>query len=383
MRRTLFIVNEPVLPVRGGGTARLAGIASALGVACELVTAEPVRIGGGPLDDIDLPYARTAFTAERPPRWRGVVGLRPFLGARSVGVAPLDALPPGTVPPGTVVLASHSYLVPYLGPLPGSLVVDFPNLEVDRHRWALNGYPLRPVLAAVEWAKARWWEPAVARQADVALAVTDSDADLLRSWAPGTRVLVVPNAATPAPTRLSPEVGPAVIATNATYAPNEHAIRWLVSEVWPLVRADRPDARLVVAGLGTRELLHRLGASDTYGIVAAGFVDDLGVLYNDAAVVLAPVAHGAGTQLKVIEALAHRRVVVATPYSARSAPAGSSTAVVVADGPVAFASATADLLGSPVRRRQLERDIGPSPVPTWSEAVVPLLDALRDLGAVP
>ncbi|MCA1842480.1 MAG: glycosyltransferase [Actinobacteria bacterium] len=104
--------------------------------------------------------------------------------------------------------------------------------------------------------------------------------------------------------------------------------------------------------------------------------------YREASVVLAPVRAGGGAQVKVTEALARGRVVVASPFSAAAAPCGADAGLVVADGPEGFARRVLDLWAQPARRWAMERAlVERRPVPTWDEAVAPLAEAL--LGAVP
>src|SRR5205085_5990423 len=103
------------------------------------------------------------------------------------------------------------------------------------------------------------------------------------------------------------------VVASAGYGPNVEGLRWLVADVWPLVTAALPSARLEIAGLGTDSLRDELSSD---GVRVVGTVDDVGAFYDGCAVVAAPVRRGGGSQLKVVEALGRGRVVVATSHSA-------------------------------------------------------------------
>jgi hypothetical protein len=91
--------------------------------------------------------------------------------------------------------------------------------------------------------------------------------------------------------------------------------------------------------------------------------------------VVVPVRTGGGAQVKMAEALARGRVVVATAFSARSAPYRADGAVVVADDPATMSAWIADLWRDVERRWARERALhARSPVPTWDEAAAPLVE---------
>ncbi len=96
--------------------------------------------------------------------------------------------------------------------------------------------------------------------------------------------------------------------------PNIVAFRFLVEEIFPLI----PDAELtVVAGpdawLHWRNHTGTLAPPPHPNIQIHQFVADVRPLYHDANVVVVPTLESAGTNVKVLEALAMERVVVSTP----------------------------------------------------------------------
>ncbi|MBL8991015.1 MAG: glycosyltransferase family 4 protein, partial [Phycisphaerae bacterium] len=103
-----------------------------------------------------------------------------------------------------------------------------------------------------------------------------------------------------------------VVLTVGTWSwpPNADGLRWFLERCWPDLRRARPDIRLRVAGAPPSGRLGRLCASAP-NVEMVGFVDDLRAEYAAAAVCVAPIRFGAGTKIKLLEALAHGRATVA------------------------------------------------------------------------
>jgi glycosyltransferase involved in cell wall biosynthesis len=84
-----------------------------------------------------------------------------------------------------------------------------------------------------------------------------------------------------------------------------------------------------------------------------GFVEDLRPLYASAAVVVVPLEVSAGTNIKVLEAMACGKPVVSTPVGCQGLDLRDGVdAVVRAEWPD-FADATGDLLGDEGKRRSI------------------------------
>jgi sugar transferase (PEP-CTERM/EpsH1 system associated) len=89
---------------------------------------------------------------------------------------------------------------------------------------------------------------------------------------------------------------------NMDYAPNVDAVLYFVSDVFPLIKKQFPDVKFIIAGQRPIDKVKEL--DNGKDILVTGFIPDLTVMYNDASVVVAPLRFGAGTQNKVLEAMA-------------------------------------------------------------------------------
>ena len=136
--------------------------------------------------------------------------------------------------------------------------------------------------------------------------------------------------------------------------PNEDAITTFVAEGFPRIRAERPDARLAVAGRNAPESVRALG--DRPGVEFVGEIEDLGRAVRDASVVVAPLRIGGGTRLKVLESMAWGAPVVTTTAGFEGVDARPDADVAVAGDWQGFADRTVELLDSPGRRARLSRN---------------------------
>ena len=137
---------------------------------------------------------------------------------------------------------------------------------------------------------------------------------------------------------------------NYAHRPNWHALLWLLSQVWPRIRAQVPEAQLEAVGPGLdaakRERVERAGGS------APGRVADLAAAYRGAAVFLNPIRSGGGMRGKVLEAFACGCAVVSTAMGMEGVEARSGEHCLVADTREEFASAVVRYLREPALRRE-------------------------------
>ena len=131
------------------------------------------------------------------------------------------------------------------------------------------------------------------------------------------------------------------------YGPNRDGIDRFLSKCWPQVHAALPEATLLLVGAASPR--QRRDWSKHPGVSAPGYVDDLTEVYERSAAVIAPVYYGGGTNIKVLEAIAHRRPCITTPFcheGLRDTFDGVSD-LYVASTNEGFATACVDLLRAP------------------------------------
>jgi sugar transferase (PEP-CTERM/EpsH1 system associated) len=136
---------------------------------------------------------------------------------------------------------------------------------------------------------------------------------------------------------------------NMDYAPNVDAVVYFVQSIFPLITAKYPKVRFVIAGQRPVPKVAEL-ANDS--VVVTGFVKDLAAIYNAASVVVAPLRFGAGTQNKVLEAMAMGVPVVCSNIGFAGLGISSGDGALMHTDPVSFADAVNELLASEELRKK-------------------------------
>jgi sugar transferase (PEP-CTERM/EpsH1 system associated) len=88
---------------------------------------------------------------------------------------------------------------------------------------------------------------------------------------------------------------------NMDYAPNVDAVIYFLQEIFPAIKRECPHTRFMIAGQRPVAKVRELASAD---VVVTGFVPELSEVYAQASLVVAPLRFGAGTQNKVLEAMA-------------------------------------------------------------------------------
>jgi glycosyltransferase involved in cell wall biosynthesis len=134
------------------------------------------------------------------------------------------------------------------------------------------------------------------------------------------------------------------------FRPNQEAVEWIVGELWPRVVERIPEARLSVAGSSAPAWLRRRMTDIDF----RGAVDDAMQFMNTMSVMIAPLFAGGGMRIKVLEAMALGKPIVATTVGAGGLEIENGRDILIADDANAFADAVAHLLRDP----QAAADIG-------------------------
>jgi len=100
------------------------------------------------------------------------------------------------------------------------------------------------------------------------------------------------------------------------YQPNADAVHWFLQQVWPQVLLKEPHAILTLVGAAPKSL--RAQWARHHNVVAPGYVQDLADCYRQARLVVVPIHSGGGTNIKLLEAMAHGRPCVASRFAYRA-----------------------------------------------------------------
>lgn len=137
---------------------------------------------------------------------------------------------------------------------------------------------------------------------------------------------------------------------NFIHPPNVDAALRLALEIFPAIRAARPDARLDLVGANPPAAVQR---AEGAGVRIWGRVPDVGEHLKRATIVVVPIRQGGGMRVKMVEALAAGKPVVASRLAAEGLSLRDGVNVVFAETDGGFAQAVVDLLGDQLRRQAI------------------------------
>ncbi|MBV9682901.1 MAG: glycosyltransferase, partial [Solirubrobacterales bacterium] len=162
-----------------------------------------------------------------------------------------------------IVQLESSFLCAFEFPPGTNLVIDEHNVESEVFRRMCEGEkaPHRRLFNRVEYARFRRFEQTWWNQAGGCVVTSDRELPVITARAPQTPVVVVPNGVDlryfqPCDVPVEPDT--VVFNGILTYRPNVDAASYLVDEIWPLVRRQRPGARLTIVGRAPAEEAERL-----------------------------------------------------------------------------------------------------------------------------
>lgn len=205
------------------------------------------------------------------------------------------------------------------------------------------------------WDLARWrrFEDKAVMSFPRVVVMSEKDAALLGN-APNVRI--IPNGVDLKRFQPQPEVpGRHILFVGSfRHFPNLVAYRWFVERVWPLLKQRLPDAKFVtIAGPNPELYGAPLMAGDS--IEVHGFISDVRPFYATANVVIVPTQVSAGTNLKVLEALACERAIVSTPSGCAGLGLEQGKNIRIEDDPEAFCGALQKLLTNDELRRGIAK----------------------------
>jgi glycosyltransferase involved in cell wall biosynthesis len=356
VRILILTPRLPWPPIDGGriAMARLAQSLVRAGAEVEVLSLNPrkhhapVAASAVATQSIDIDTARSLV-----PALRALRGKTPFIIGRFVSSEFREALRAALrrFTPDLVQIESP-FLLPYAETVreeSGARVV-LRSLNVEFRIWEslaqnernpLRRFALRRVAASLRRFEVRHLDTP-----DAIVPISAVDAADFRQLGCTRPMHVVPCGITLSDLGLDvPEPGRIGFIGSLDFRPNQEAVRWIVDELWPLVIAQTASARLSIAGSSPPDWLRQ--RAQAQNIDFRGRVDDAGEFMRTMSIMIAPLFAGGGMRIKVLEAMALAKPVVATTLGAGGIDVEHEHDIVIADDVVSFAEAIGRLLREP------------------------------------
>jgi sugar transferase (PEP-CTERM/EpsH1 system associated) len=206
------------------------------------------------------------------------------------------------------------------------------------------------------WERKRVWQyEAVLEEYDMSLVCSKEDLNYLKQEKNITNVQLLPNGVDTQTFNTAPHnytIANTILFTgNMDYAPNVDAVLYFANDILPFIQKEIPAVQFVIAG--QRPVPKVLALQQNPSIQVTGFVPDLNAIYETATIVVAPLRFGAGTQNKVLEAMAKGVPVVSHHIGFDGLNINSGEGVCLTDNAESFAHACIELLQSAEQRQKV------------------------------
>ena len=197
------------------------------------------------------------------------------------------------------------------------------------------------------------FERAVIKHVQTVVAFTDRDRHLLAQFASQTPIIQIP-ISTVLPEKPLDPVGDQFLnllfVGSFIHPPNEDAAMRLINTIFPGVQTQYSDVILNIVGDQPTAQIQKLANSR---VIVTGRVPDVTPYLDRATLVVVPLRSGGGMRVKVMEALAAGKAIVASPLAIEGLDVVDGEHVVLAESDQQFATMITQLLVDPARRETL------------------------------
>lgn len=247
--------------------------------------------------------------------------------------------------------------------IPSNLIKNTP-IVVDQHEcedWVYQAY-LREgnlgerLLAFINLMKIKNFKQKIFSQSDAILCVSKEEADFTQRQAKEkVKVLVVPNGVDEdffrPPSLFLAEKNIIILCSNMSIRRNIDAAVWFARNIFPKIRAEIPDAEFWIVGKNPAAKVWKLNSIP--GVKVTGTVQDIKEYYLKGKVFVSPYRFGAGTKLKVLEAMASGIPIVSTTVGCLGIGLVDGKHLLIADSEADFSNRVIKLLENPELAQRL------------------------------
>lgn len=370
--RILMISPTMPWPLKGGARIRIYHEIKEVARAGHKITLLSLNMESHSRQDLDAlkPYCRElqVVPVKHRPRWQAAV--RAFFSLKPYRVAKFESL---EFRKQVAKALSKSYEVVWVHFL--ETLAYFPNdwvkgkhslIVLDQHnadeimwqRYTNRGpLPVRVFARQNLWKLRRFQEKAL-KNVDIVLSVSDAEADFMRNRVSlSCQVWTVPNGVDidyfrPSETKHRYVKKPIILFCGSMdVTMNIDAVTRFSKAIFSIIKEKIPQAEFWIVGRQPTLKVRDLGRRD--GVTVFGEVEDVRSYYEQASVAVAPFLYGAGTKLKVLEAMAMGIPVVATSVGCQGIEAEPGHHLYLAETENVFAERVVKLIQDPNAHAQL------------------------------
>lgn len=249
----------------------------------------------------------------------------------------------------TTILGFHDL------PKSSALVGDMHNVEYDNFHRAYKQTKnlFLKLYLYLEYRHLKREEVRATRKFDAVITMTERDRQIITRELLHTRVSIIPHGVDAEFFQRPPvavEPRSMVFIGLMSYYPNHHGILYFLDEVFPLILAKEPKAKLYIVGAWPARRVRRRASEN---VIVTGWVDDVKPYMAKGEVFIIPLLIGGGMRGKALEAMAMRRPIVTTTLGCEGINLRHEESALFADTPEAFAQSVLRMFDDAALRERL------------------------------
>lgn len=197
----------------------------------------------------------------------------------------------------------------------------------------------KKIFIYLQWKKLANYEFTVCQKFDFCITVSEKDKRCLKESAKIKNLAVVSNGVDCnyfIPQDTSTRPFSLIFTGSLDWLPNEDALCYFFSEIYPLIKQDANQVSMSVVGRSPTKRILAYAQNDS-SIRIVGRVEDVRPFIAQADIFVIPLRIGGGTRLKILEAMAMAKPVVSTTIGAEGLEVESEKNIILADRPEDFA----------------------------------------------
>ncbi len=189
-----------------------------------------------------------------------------------------------------------------------------------------------------EGVKLKAYEKKVCGKFNLNITCSSTDTDRLLQAVPGLQADTIPNGVDLdyfKPIGLEQRETSIVFAGGLSWYPNIAAMEFFVKQIWPKLVGEIPSVSMTVIGRNPPKWLSDF-SKETKNFDVTGFVDDVRSYIDQATIYVCPINDGGGTKLKILDALAMGKAIVANEIACEGIAVVEGENVIFAEKPEEF-----------------------------------------------
>jgi glycosyltransferase involved in cell wall biosynthesis len=231
-------------------------------------------------------------------------------------------------------------------------------LGLIRQSRSTNQNILLSLRKQINWMKLRRYINSLLKLFKACTVVSENERQLVKQLSPQYEPIhVIPNGVDVEFNQVSyitPNPNSLIYNGSLTFYPNYDAVRFFMSEIFPLIQFRIPQISLTVTGVTQGVDLSGIPHNDYINFT--GFLPDIRRTIAKSWACVVPLRLGGGTRIKILEAMALGTPVIATSKAVEGLDVIHGENVLIADKPADYAELTVQLLKQPDLRENIARN---------------------------